>query len=86
MTYKVVEYKSSVGKDLKKLETRVVRRILQQLESDLGEDPNRGLPLSGQFKGLFNRIGNYRAIYAKTKEGVLVLRIGHRSRIYKRQI
>ncbi|RLG24718.1 hypothetical protein DRN85_07240 [Methanosarcinales archaeon] len=45
------------------------------------------MPLSGQFKGLFKyRIGNYRAIYAKTKEGVLVLRIGHRSRIYKRQI
>lgn len=83
MPYKV-EYKSSVSKDLKKLDRGEARRILQQLESDLGEDPNCGEPLSGQFKGLFRyRMGNYRVIYAKTKEGVLVLRIGHRSRVYK---
>ncbi|MEA2046157.1 MAG: type II toxin-antitoxin system RelE/ParE family toxin [Euryarchaeota archaeon] len=83
MTYKV-EYKSSVSKDLKKLNTRSAKRILHQVEKDLGADPDRGVPLSGQFKGLFKyRIGDYRIIYTKTKDGILVLRIGHRSKVYR---
>lgn len=83
MTYKV-EYKSSVSKDLKKLNTRSAERIFHQVVKDLGADPDRGDPLSGQFKGLFKyRIGDYRIIYAKTKAGILVLRIGHRSKVYR---
>ena len=83
MDYKV-EYKSSVSRDLKKLDKNVAIRIIQNLERDLGENPNRGVPLSGQFKGLFKyRTGDYRVIYARTGAGVLVLRIGHRSRVYK---
>ena len=83
MVYKI-EYKSSVGKDIRKLDKRVSNRILDELEKNLGENPNIGIPLSGQFKGLFKyRIGDYRIIYAKTIEGVLILRIGHRSKIYE---
>lgn len=79
-----IEYKSSVIKDLKKLDKKVAMRILQQLEKSLGENPDCGIPLSGQFKGLFKyRIGDYRVIYVKTKEGVLVLRIRHRSKAYR---
>jgi addiction module RelE/StbE family toxin len=42
------------------------------------------VPLKGEFKGLYKlRIGEYRVIYAKTdKEAILVLRIGHRSKVY----
>lgn len=83
MVYKI-EYKSSVSKDLKKLDKKVTKRILNELEKNLGENPNIGVPLSGQFKGLFKyRVGDYRIIYAKTIRGVLILRIGHRSKIYK---
>ena len=83
MVYKI-EYKSSVGKDLKKLEKKVTKRILNELEKNLRENPNIGVPLSGQFKDLFKyRVGDYRIIYAKTITGVLILRIGHRSKIYK---
>jgi len=83
LVYKI-EYKSSVSKDLKKLDKKVTKRILNELEGNLGENPNIGVPLSGQFKGLIKyRVGDYRIIYAKTIRGVLILRIGHRSKIYK---
>ena len=83
MPYKI-EYKSSVVRDLKKLDKRVAGRILNQLETNLSENPNGGQPLTGQFKGLFKyRVGDYRIIYTRTMEGILVLRIGHRSKIYR---
>ena len=77
-------YKSSVSKDLKKIDKSIAKRILQRIEEDLGKNPNRGIPLSGRYKGLFKyRIGSYRVIYTKTKEGIIVLRIGHRGKMYK---
>jgi len=83
LPYKI-EYKSSVARDLKKLDKNVAKHILQQLETSLSENPNCGLPLKGQFKGLFKYcIGDYRVIYTNIKEGVLILRIGHRSKVYK---
>ncbi len=83
MPYKI-EYKSSVVRDIKKLDKSVAKHILQQLETSLSKNPNCGLPLKGQFKGLFKyRIGDHRIIYTKIKEGVLILRIGHRSKVYK---
>ncbi|MBC2698101.1 MAG: type II toxin-antitoxin system RelE/ParE family toxin [ANME-2 cluster archaeon] len=43
-----------------------------------------GQPVKGQFKGLLKyRVGNYLAIYTKTKSEVLILRIGHRKNVYK---
>ena len=83
MSYKI-EYKSSVVRDLKKLDKSVAGRILDQLEMNLSENPDGGQPLTGQFKGLFKyRIGDYRIIYTRTVEGILVLRIGHRSKVYR---
>jgi mRNA interferase RelE/StbE len=73
-----------VIKDLRQLDKKVTVRIIQQLEEGPGEDPNIGGPLSGQFKGLFKyRVGDHRIIYAKTRDGVLVLRVGHRSKLYR---
>jgi mRNA interferase RelE/StbE len=59
-------------------------RILKKLEQVLGNDPDAGEPLVGEFKGCFKyRIGAYRIIYTKMPEGVLVLRIGHRKEVYR---
>ncbi len=78
-----IEYKSSVVRDIKKLDKSVAKHILQQLETSLSENPDRGLPLKGHFKGLFKyHIGDYRIIYTKTKGRVLILRIGHRGKVY----
>ena len=78
-----VEYKASIERDLKRIDKKDVNRILNKIEKVLSENPNKGEPLKGEYKGLYKlRIGNYRAIYAKTKEGVLILRIRHRGKAY----
>jgi len=73
-----VEYKASVERDLRRIDKKNVDRILKKIEKVLSENPNKGEPLKGEYKGLYKlRVGNYRAIYSKTKEGVLILRIRH---------
>jgi mRNA interferase RelE/StbE len=80
-----IEYKSSVSRDLKLLDKNIAKRILKDLDGTLTADPDAGILLSGQFKGLFKlRIGEYRIIYSKTVNGVLILRVGHRGTVYNR--
>lgn len=78
-----IEYKASVERDLRKLGKPAARRVMDRLEQVLSMDPDRGMPLKGEYAGLFKlRVGEYRVIYAKTRDGVLVLRIGHRKDVY----
>jgi mRNA interferase RelE/StbE len=80
-----IEYKSSVSHDLRRLDKNIAKRILKDLEGALTADPDVGVPLSGQFNGLFKlRVGEYRIIYSKTVSGVLILRVGHRGTVYDR--
>jgi mRNA-degrading endonuclease RelE of RelBE toxin-antitoxin system len=75
-----IEYKSSVYDDLRGLDRGVAERILDEQESILSRDPNRGDPLSDQFRGLPKyRAREYRFIYTRVKDAVLVLRIGLRT-------
>jgi len=77
-----IEYKASVQHDLRKIGRADRIRIIDQLEAALSENPDRGEPLTGQFRGLRKfRVGEYRVIYSREKDGVLVLRIGHRSSV-----
>ena len=58
-------------------------RIMDKLEKDLGKNPDKGEPLKGKFKGMFKlKVGDYRVIYIKAKDSVLILRIGHRKHVY----
>ncbi|MBC8385869.1 MAG: type II toxin-antitoxin system RelE/ParE family toxin [Candidatus Cloacimonetes bacterium] len=80
MAYKI-NYKSSVFKDLKRLDKPVVENILNKIESDLVNNPRKDKELSGKYKGLYTyRIGNYKIIYTLLEniEAILILRIGHR--------
>jgi len=53
-----VEYKSSVERDLRRIDKKDVNRILNKIEKILGENPNKGEPLKGEYKGLYKlRIG-----------------------------
>jgi mRNA interferase RelE/StbE len=80
-----VEYKASVEKDLRRLGKQAALRILSRIEKSLLREGRSGEPLSGEFAGLFRlRAGDYRVIYARTDEGYLVLRVGHRRDIYRR--
>ena len=86
MVYNIV-YKKSVQRDLKKLSKAETRRILDQIEEELSEKADTYPVLKGQFAGLRKyRVGDYRVIYAILGEDVLILRIGHRRDVYKKEI
>ena len=79
-----IEYKASVEHDLRKIDRAARRRIIDDLETALSEDPFQGEPLTGPFKGLRKyRVGDYRVMYSIQKDSVLVSRIGHRSTVYR---
>jgi mRNA interferase RelE/StbE len=84
-----IEYASGVFKDLKALSVDVRRRALEALEAVetiLAENPYRGRPLAGAFKGLLKyRIGDCPIVYSVEKHRlvVFVLRIRHRKDVYR---
>lgn len=83
LNYRVV-YKEAIKKDLKKLDKTSATRLLDKLESVLSKNPDAGESLKDRFKGLFKyRIGDYRIIYAKGEDFVLILRIRHRKEVYR---
>jgi len=86
LAYNIV-YKKSVQHDLKKLSKADARRVLNQVEEELSKNADTYPVLKGQFAGLRKyRVGDYRVIYAILGNDVLVLRIGHRKDVYKKEI
>ena len=77
-------YKTSVEKDLRRIDRQTAKRIVTKLEKIFTEEAQPGVPLKGDFQGLFKyRIGDYRVIYTQIKDGILVLRIAHRKESYR---
>ncbi len=86
MAYNIV-YKKSVHRDLKGIPKPELDRLLSRIENELAKRAESYPMLKGQFAGLRKyRSGDYRVIYAILGNDVLVLRIGHRKDIYKREI
>jgi mRNA interferase RelE/StbE len=86
LAYNIV-YKKSVERDLKKLSKAEVHRVLTQVENELSKKADTYPVLKGQFAGLRKyRVGDYRVIYVILGDDVLVLRIGHRKEVYKKEI
>lgn len=86
MAYNIL-YKKSVQRDLKKFSRSEASRIADQIEKELSEKANTYPVLKGQFAGLRKyRVGDYRVIYAILGNDVLILRIGHRRDVYKKEI
>ncbi len=80
MTYQV-RFKASVEKDLRKIGRLEGERILEQIYTNLAEDPRKGIPLKGDKNQLWRyRVGDYRIIYSfnDTELCVLVVHIAHR--------
>jgi mRNA-degrading endonuclease RelE of RelBE toxin-antitoxin system len=78
-----IEYKVSVAGDLGGVDASMARRILNKIERALRAEGKSGKPLTGEFAGLYRlRVKDYRVIYARTTEGYLILRIGHRRVVY----
>jgi len=86
LAYNIV-YKKSVQRDLKKLSKAEAHRILNQVEEELSKNADTHPLLKGQFAGLRKYcVGEYRVIYAILGHDVLILRIGHRKDVYKKEI
>lgn len=82
--YKIV-FKKSVTKDLKNIPKKDVKRILNQVDLLASDPKSEGcIKLSGQEQYRV-RVGLYRIIYEiqDTKLIVQVVKIGHRSSVYR---
>ena len=78
-------YKKSVARDLKNLDKGEAKKVIDRLEKEIKKDPDAGEQLKGKFAGLCRlRVGDYRVVYIRTKDGVLVLLIAHRKDVYKK--
>lgn len=86
MAYNIV-YKKSVQRDLKRVPKAEAERILNKIEQELSQKADAYPALKGRFAGLRKyRIGDYRVIYAIVGDECLVLRIGHRKEVFKREM
>ena len=85
-----IEFERAAQKELDKLDKPVANRILKFLHERVGklDDPRKiGERLQGRLSEFWKyRVGDYRIICSleTARVVVLVLRIGHRSRVYKR--
>lgn len=88
MTWRV-EWDNSAVKELRKLDRQTQQNILRYFRERIAgnDDPRRfGKALSRELSGLWRyRVGDYRAVCSIEDENVLVLvlRVGHRRRVYK---
>ena len=72
--------------DLKSIPKPLRARALNVVEDILAEDPYKGKPLAGPYKGLYRfRVGEYRIVYSIEKERLVVfgLHIRHRKDVYR---
>ena len=87
----IVEVTETAKKQLAKLDRKVQAEILRYLRERIqtDEDPRRfGAPLRKEMAGRWKyRIGDYRVICEIQDEKVLVLvlMVGHRSRVYQKK-
>ena len=83
MAYKI-EFKKSVGRDLRKINKTQARDILRKIESELSETPESFPALTGKFAGLRKfRVGDYRVVFSILGDTVLILRVSHRKDAYR---
>lgn len=84
MAYKIT-FKASVSKDLKRIDKKSAKRILDKIDNDLAETPERFPALTGPFAGMRKlRVGDYRVVFVIIDDAVLVLRVQDRKDVYRK--
>jgi mRNA interferase RelE/StbE len=79
LTKRAVEDLDALGRSQPQLYGKLIAKI-----GTLGNDPALGKPLVGPLKGLRSlRVGDYRIVYEKGKDGVVVLTVNHRREVYR---
>jgi mRNA interferase RelE/StbE len=82
-----ITYKKSVARDISHLDKKEARRIIDKIENNLANNAESYPVLKGEFAGLRKmRIGDYRVVFTIMDKNILILRIGHRREIYKKEI
>ena len=82
-----IKYKKSIERDIGRIDKKEARRILDKIEKDLSERAESYPILKGEFAGLRKmRVGDYRVVFTISDNDIVVLRIGHRKEIYKKEI
>ena len=85
-----IKLSNTAKKQLKKIDNKIQKRIVTFLKTLSSKYPRAiGKPLKKNFIGLWRyRIGEYRIIcdIQDDKITILILRIGHRSKVYKKDI
>lgn len=84
MKYRLV-YTHKAVKDIQKLEPSVKKRIGESLQRYEKEPLSYAIRLTDSRLGSYRfRIGDYRVVFDLEGDQIVILRVGHRSRIYKR--
>ncbi|HSR53133.1 MAG TPA: type II toxin-antitoxin system RelE/ParE family toxin [Acidobacteriota bacterium] len=81
----MIRWERRAATELKALQKKGQQKVFDSV-TDLRNDPLKGKPLSGRWKGLRRlRVGRYRVIYGFDGEELLVLivRVGHRRDVYR---
>lgn len=80
-----IKIKASAAKTLRKIDARDRSQLIAAIDR-LAHERSAGSALKGEFGGLRRlRVGHYRIIYETIHEEltVLVVRVGHRSEVYR---
>ena len=85
MSYTVVYLEDVVRKDIPPLDARTRNAIKQAIEEKLVANPVEfGKPLQYSLNGCRRlRVGEWRVIYQILDQSVTIVKIGHRSEIYR---
>lgn len=81
-----LKYSKNAAKDLQKLDNLVKRRIKEAVKTKLAKDPVAASVKMRDFevKGVRRfRIGSYRVVFDFVGGEIVILRVGHRRKIYK---
>lgn len=84
MSYKLV-YTRTAFNDVKKLDPVARKRIKKRIEEFLKDPIRSAKRLTSSSIGDYRwRIGNYRVVFDIDKKIIVILRVGHRREIYKK--
>jgi mRNA interferase RelE/StbE len=87
MSYSIF-YHPDIPKDISSFPRNIKSRIQKAIEQRLLRDPLKyGEPLRRSLQGYRKlRVGDYRVIYRIQSNEIIVLKIGHRKEIYKKEV
>jgi mRNA interferase RelE/StbE len=81
---KRIRFDPNVASEVRAIDKHVAMTILNAIHRYADMGAGRVKPLSGEFEGLFRlRIGSHRVIFDETADTITILRVGHRSDVYR---